>query len=114
MVTFTIGADISPVCIIFSTALSSESDQVDEVGKLAKSGLFGASVYTKSLSWHNFAQNIASAFPNCSPPDFHIYDTYMMSLFLGSERECCFVFVAEFQNFMTRRTFRLSAMLLSV
>ena len=33
---------------------------------------------------------------------------------VSAKGECCFVFVAEFQNFMARRTFHLSALLLSV
>ena len=81
------------VCLISSTS-SRESGQVDEVAKLAKSGLFGAPVYTKSLSWHNFGQNISdiSKLPS-------LWLSHLCLCFCEG-RECCFVFVAEFQNFM--------------
>ena len=82
----------SCVCLISST--SSESGQVAEVAKLAKSGLFGAPVYTKSLSWHNFGQNISDISKLLSSWLSHI------CLCFCEGRECCFVFVAEFQNFM--------------
>ena len=84
----------SCVCLISST--SSESGQVDEVAKLAKSGLFGAPVYTKSLSWHNFGQNISDISKLLSSWLSHL------CLCFCEGRECCFVFVAEFQNFMDR------------
>ena len=93
--------DKSSVCVTSNS--ESLSGQLDEVAKLDKSGLFGACLYKPPPE---LAQFLSPTFQNYSSSDFHIYVS------LSAKGECCFVFVAEFQNFTTlpHHTFHLSAL----
>ena len=109
-VLFTIKAlepDVSPVCLICST--TSESGQVDEVAKLAKSGLFGLLCLYKVPELAQFPPKYLQHFHSklLFPWLSHVYVS------VSAKGECCFVFVAEFQKFLERRpthTFHLTAL----
>ena len=92
----------SSVCVTSNS--ESLSGQLDEVAKLDKSGLFGACCLYKPPP--ELAQFLSPTFQNYS---FPLTFTYVSA---SAKGECCFVFVAEFQNFTTQphHTFRLSAL----
>ena len=83
-VLFTIKAlepDVSPVCLICSTTRV-RAAKLTRLQSWLSPAYLASSVYTKSLSWHNFGQNISNiSIPNYSSRDFHMY----MSLFLRRE-----------------------------